>query len=109
MAEKTGPQIGGLLNASLGNAAELIITIVAITAGKMALVKASIIGSILGNLLFVLGLSLLLGGHEARHAEVRPQPRLAGRQHGDPGCHRHQHPVALQRIDRAELPARGNA
>jgi Ca2+:H+ antiporter len=62
LAEKTGPQIGGLLNASLGNAAELIITIVAITAGKMALVKASIIGSILGNLLFVLGLSLLVGG-----------------------------------------------
>ncbi|HHY57293.1 MAG TPA: cation transporter, partial [Chloroflexi bacterium] len=62
LAEKTGPQIGGLLNASLGNAAELIITIVAITAGKIALVKASIIGSILGNLLFVLGLSLLLGG-----------------------------------------------
>lgn len=62
LAEKTGPQIGGLLNASLGNAAELIITIVAIAAGKIALVKASIIGSILGNLLFVLGLSLLLGG-----------------------------------------------
>lgn len=62
LAEKTGPQIGGLLNASLGNAAELIITVVAISAGKIALVKASIIGSILGNLLFVLGLSLLLGG-----------------------------------------------
>lgn len=62
LAEKTGPQIGGLLNASLGNAAELIITVVAINAGKIALVKASIIGSILGNLLFVLGLSLLLGG-----------------------------------------------
>lgn len=62
LAEKTGPQIGGLLNASLGNAAELIITIVAISAGKMALVKASIIGSILGNLLFVLGVSLLVGG-----------------------------------------------
>jgi Ca2+:H+ antiporter len=62
LAEKTGPQIGGLLNASLGNAAELIITIVAIRAGKIELVKASIIGSILGNLLFVLGLSILLGG-----------------------------------------------
>jgi len=62
LAAKTGPRIGGLLNASLGNLAELIITIVAIQAGKIALVKASIIGSILGNLLFVLGLSLLLGG-----------------------------------------------
>jgi Ca2+:H+ antiporter len=62
LAEKTGPRVGGLLNASLGNLAELIITLVAINAGRIALVKASIIGSILGNLLFVLGLSLLLGG-----------------------------------------------
>ncbi len=62
LAEKTGPRVGGLLNASLGNLAELIITLVAINAGRLALVKASIIGSILGNLLFVLGLSLLAGG-----------------------------------------------
>ena len=62
LAAKTGPQIGGLLNASLGNAAELIITLVAIRAGSIELVRASIIGSILGNLLFVLGLSLLFGG-----------------------------------------------
>jgi len=62
LAERTGPRVGGLLNASLGNLAELIITIVAISAGKIALVQASIIGSILGNLLVVLGLSLLLGG-----------------------------------------------
>jgi len=62
LAEKTGPRVGGLLNASLGNLAELIITIVAISAGKIDLVKASIIGSVLGNLLFVLGLSLLVGG-----------------------------------------------
>ncbi len=62
LAEKTGPRIGGLLNASLGNLAELIITLVAINAGRIALVKASIIGSMLGNLLFVLGLSLLFGG-----------------------------------------------
>jgi len=69
IAAKTGPQIGGLLNASLGNAAELIITIVAIRAGALELVKASIIGSILGNLLFVLGASLLLGG--LRHGVQR--------------------------------------
>jgi Ca2+:H+ antiporter len=54
--------VGGLLNASLGNLAELIIAIVALSAGRLDLVKASIIGSILGNLLVVLGLSLLLGG-----------------------------------------------
>lgn len=62
LAEKTGPRVGGLLNASLGNLAEVIIAIVALSAGKIDLVKASIIGSILGNLLVVLGLSLLLGG-----------------------------------------------
>ena len=62
LAEKTGPRVGGLLNATLGNAAELIITLFAIRAGLLELVKASIIGSILGNLLLVLGLSVLLGG-----------------------------------------------
>jgi len=62
LAEKTGPRIGGLLNATLGNAAELIITLFAISAGLIDLVKASIIGSILGNLLLVLGLSILAGG-----------------------------------------------
>lgn len=62
LAVFTGPKIGGLLNATLGNAAELIITIVAIRAGLLDLVKASITGSILGNVLLVLGASLLLGG-----------------------------------------------
>lgn len=71
LAFYTGPKIGGLLNATLGNAAELIITIVAIRAGAanpalreglMDLVKASITGSILGNLLLILGFSVLLGG-----------------------------------------------
>ncbi len=62
LAEKTGPRIGGLLNASMGNAAELIITIVAINAGQIELVRASITGSILGNLLLVLGLAMFLGG-----------------------------------------------
>src|SRR3990170_6008069 len=62
LAAHTGPRIGGLLNATLGNAAELIITIVAIREGLLELVKASITGSIIGNLLFVLGLSMLWGG-----------------------------------------------
>jgi Ca2+:H+ antiporter len=62
LAERTGPKIGGLLNATLGNAAELIITIVALREGLNELVKASLTGSILGNLLLVLGASLLLGG-----------------------------------------------
>lgn len=62
LAMHLGPKFGGLLNATLGNAAELIITIFAIRAGLLDLVKASITGSILGNLLLVMGLSLLLGG-----------------------------------------------
>lgn len=62
LAIHTGPKVGGLLNATLGNAAELIITIVALKAGKFDLVKASITGSILGNVLLILGASLLLGG-----------------------------------------------
>jgi Ca2+:H+ antiporter len=62
IAVKTGPRIGGLINATLGNAAELIITIFALRAGLTDLVKASIVGSILGNLLLVLGFSLFVGG-----------------------------------------------
>jgi Ca2+:H+ antiporter len=62
LAEHTGPKIGGLLNATLGNAAELIITLVAIRAGLLELVKASITGSILGNLLLVMGMSMAIGG-----------------------------------------------
>jgi Ca2+:H+ antiporter len=62
LAIYTGPRVGGLLNATLGNAAELIITIVAIRAGLLELVKASITGSILGNILLVMGMAMLLGG-----------------------------------------------
>jgi Ca2+:H+ antiporter len=62
LAHFTGPRIGGLLNATLGNAAELIITIFAIREGLLDLVKASITGSILGNLLLVLGMSMVVGG-----------------------------------------------
>ncbi|MGC8946310.1 MAG: calcium/proton exchanger [Anaerolineae bacterium] len=62
LAERAGPQISGLINSTLGNAAELIITFFAIRAGLLELVKASITGSILGNLLLVMGLSLLVGG-----------------------------------------------
>jgi Ca2+:H+ antiporter len=69
LAVRTGPTIGGLLNATFGNAAELIIALVALRAGLVELVKASITGSILGNLLLILGLSLVaaaLGRPEIR-------------------------------------------
>jgi Ca2+:H+ antiporter len=69
LAHRSGPTIGGLLNATFGNAAELIISIVALRAGLVGLVKASITGSILGNLLLILGLSLVVGG--VRRNELR--------------------------------------
>jgi len=62
LASHTGPKIGGLINATLGNAAELILTLFAIQRGLLELVKASITGSIIGNLLLVLGVSILAGG-----------------------------------------------
>jgi Ca2+:H+ antiporter len=62
LSARIGPKYGGLLNATFGNAAELIITILAIRQGLLLLVKASITGSIIGNSLLVLGASLLYGG-----------------------------------------------
>jgi Ca2+:H+ antiporter len=62
LGHHAGPRIGGVLNATFGNAAELIITIFALAAGLTTVVKASIIGSIIGNILLVLGASLLIGG-----------------------------------------------
>lgn len=62
LAEQMGEGLGGLLNATFGNAAELIIAIIALRAGLFDLVKASITGSIIGNILLVFGLSTLVGG-----------------------------------------------
>ena len=72
----TGPKIGGLLNATLGNAAELIITIVALREGLVDVVKASLAGSIIGNVLLVLGAAMLLGG--LKHGTQRFDPHIAG-------------------------------
>ncbi len=77
LAIVTGPRIGGLLNATFGNAVELIISIFALQAGLTEVVLASLTGSVLGNLLLVAGLSFFIGGikfkrqrfneHDARH------------------------------------------
>lgn len=72
----TGPTLGGLLNATLGNLAELIIAVLALRAGLVDLVKASITGSILGNLLLVLGAAQLAGG--LKHKVQRFSVALAG-------------------------------
>ena len=62
VAAKTGDAAGGLLNATLGNLTELVIALTAMRAGEYMLVKASIAGTIVTNVLFVLGMSFLLGG-----------------------------------------------
>lgn len=65
----TGPALGGLLNATFGNATELIISIFALQAGLIEVVKASITGSILGNLLLVLGSAIFFGGLKRKKQE----------------------------------------
>ena len=62
VAAKTGDTVGGLLNASLGNLTELVIALTALRAGMFDLVKSSIAGAIVANLLFMLGISFLVGG-----------------------------------------------
>src|SRR5438132_8799562 len=62
LAGHIGPMLGGLLNATLGNVAELIIGIIALRSGQTEVVKASITGSIVGNLLLVFGLAAFVGG-----------------------------------------------
>ena len=69
LAEHLGQGVGGLLNATFGNAAELIIALFALSKGLTGVVKASITGSIIGNILLVLGLSFLAGGVKFRKQE----------------------------------------
>lgn len=68
IAVYTGPKMGGFLNATFGNATELIIAFFALKAGMFDVVKASLAGSVLGNILFVLGFSIFLGG--LKHKEL---------------------------------------
>ena len=72
----TSPQVGGILNATFGNIAELIIAFFALQAGLIEVVKASLTGSIIGNLLLVMGASVLVGG--LRHGTQSFSPKIAG-------------------------------
>jgi Ca2+:H+ antiporter len=78
-AARTGPGLGGLLNATFGNAAELIISIFALRRGLLDLVKASLTGSIIGNTLLILGLSAFVGGvrHGTQKFDAKPTGRHA--------------------------------
>lgn len=72
IAVVAGPSIGGLLNATFGNATELIIALIALKAGLVDVVKATITGSIISNLLLVVGFAMLLGGLRYREQEFHP-------------------------------------
>lgn len=72
IAEKTGEGIGGLLNATFGNAAELIIALIALQKGYHEVVKASLTGSIIGNILLVLGAAFLAGGLKHKVQKFNP-------------------------------------
>ena len=73
LAARSGPGIGGFLNVTFGNAPELIIALFALGAGLHEVVKASVAGSLLGNILLVMGVSMLAGGlrRERQHFEAR--------------------------------------
>ena len=111
LAHRTGPTIGGLLNATFGNAAELIIAIVALRAGLVELVKASITGSILGNLLLILGLALIAGG--TNRPELRFNRTSAGMSAGMlalavvglvfPALYHSVHPEAAARVSELRM------
>ncbi|MEN9203373.1 MAG: calcium/proton exchanger [Thermostichus sp. DG02_1_bins_55] len=73
IAALTGPTLGGLMNATFGNATELIIGLVALRAGLVEVVKASITGSIISNLLLVAGLAMFLGGIKFREQSFCPE------------------------------------
>src|SRR5262245_54173337 len=72
IAARTGPAIGGLLNATFGNLPELIIAMVALRAGLLEMVRASLIGALLANLLLAMGVAFLLGGRKRHEQEYNP-------------------------------------
>ena len=111
LAEHLGGGIGGLLNATFGNAAELIIGALALRAGLTDLVKASLTGSIIGNVLLVFGAAALVGG--LRHPVQRFNRTAAGTGHDDaaaqhdrPRHSRRLPPAVARRAERAGARAR---
>lgn len=78
IAHKVGSGLGGLMNASFGNAAELIIAIAALRAGHIEVVKASLTGSILGNILLVLGAAIVAGGLKREKQTFNTTAALSG-------------------------------
>ena len=73
LAIRVGPRLGGLLNATIGNVTELIVAVLRVLAGNIDVVKASLIGSIIGNLLLVLGVSFVAGGLTRKEQQFNPK------------------------------------
>ena len=102
LATRTGDAVGGLLNATFGNAPELIIALVALRAGYFDMVRASLIGAILANLLLAMGVAFLLGGLRHHTQDYNPgAARLYSSMMlicGDqPGCAERVQPFLLAR------------
>src|SRR5688572_24609001 len=72
IAARTRPAVGGLLNATFGNLPELIIAMVALRAGLLEMVRASLIGALLANLLLAMGVAFILGGRRHHVQEYNP-------------------------------------
>ena len=77
LAERAGPAIGGLLNVSFGNTAELVLALFVLAAGKPDVVKAQLTGAIIGNSLLGLGLAIVVGSFGREQADVQSRPRGA--------------------------------
>jgi Ca2+:H+ antiporter len=78
IAQELGSGLGGLMNASFGNAAELIVALAALRSGQLDVVKASITGAILGNMLLVLGASIIAGGFKFPRQTFNPTAAMSG-------------------------------
>ena len=98
LATHTGDAVGGLLNATFGNAPELIIALVALRAGLVDMVRASIIGAILANLLLALGIAFPARRPALPRADLQCR-RIARVQHDDAArCHESRHPERVQPV-----------
>lgn len=78
ISSRLGSGVGGLMNASFGNAAELIVALAALRSGQVAVVKASITGAVLGNLLLVLGMAIVAGGARREKQTFNATAALSG-------------------------------
>ncbi len=72
VAERTGPAVGGLVNATFGSLPELIICVVALRAGLVEMVRASLVGAVLANVLLALGVAFVLGGRRYHVMDYNP-------------------------------------